>query len=164
MNTTQFKLNNQAGSAASRPKHQQRTNQFEFMKDPEFAFQRPPSPAFPLPLGGKLWRWRALLPVCLGLFALPPAVAAQQSNDPPKPDQGAASVMTDRTDYDPGATAVFFGSGFVAGETITLQVLHADGVPDRGAGHVPWTVTADPLGGFETTWLVWSDDCVGAHL
>lgn len=50
----------------------------------------------------------------------------------------AASVITDRLDYAPGATAIVSGSGFTPGETVQLQVLLADGTP--GLGSNPWQV------------------------
>lgn len=100
----------------------------------------------------------------LGGCAHPRVLSPQQPNDAPNPDQTAASVMTDRSDYAAGATAVIFGSGFAAGETISLHVLHADDTPATGAEHQPWTVKADTLGNYVTTWYVCEDDCVGSHL
>jgi hypothetical protein len=77
-----------------------------------------------------------------------------------------ASVTTDLDDYPPGSTAVIYGSNFQPGETIELQVLHNDGVPNTGGGHEPWQVTdggAGDLDGlvdgkFRTTWYVNPDD------
>src|SRR5262249_20003910 len=43
-------------------------------------------------------------------------------------------------------------------------VTHADGTPDTGEDHLPWTVTADTNGYFSTTWHVCEDDCVGSTL
>jgi len=77
---------------------------------------------------------------------------------------GSALVFTDKADYAPGSIAVIMGRGFLSGETVKLQVLHADGTPATGADHEPWSVVADPLGGLETTWHVCEDDCVGSHL
>ena len=76
----------------------------------------------------------------------------------------AQTISTDQPDYGPGTTATFTGSGFLAGELISVVVHHADGTPDSGADHDPWTVTADASGGFETTWHVCEDDCVGSTL
>jgi len=39
----------------------------------------------------------------------------------------AAEVTADQLDYSPGTTAIITGSGFAPGETVVLQVLHADG-------------------------------------
>ena len=44
------------------------------------------------------------------------------------------------------------GSGFVPGELVTFQVIHADGTAEGGAGHEPWSAYADPIGGITTTW------------
>jgi hypothetical protein len=109
------------------------------------------------------WGGRLLLPFSLWLasFAFAPAALAQQAAPLPAPN---VSVMTDQLDYAPGTTAAISGSGFEPGEIITLQVLHADGTPASGPDHEPWTVTADPLGGFHTTWRVCVDDCEGSHL
>jgi len=74
------------------------------------------------------------------------------------------SVSTDQLDYAPGTTAHIRGRGFQAGETVQLQVLHADGTPDEGADHAPWSVVADASGAFQATWHVCEDDCLGATL
>ncbi len=75
-----------------------------------------------------------------------------------------AALSTDQADYGPGTTATFTGTGFTAGETVTVVVHHADGTPDSGADHEPWTVDADLNGDFVTTWHVCEDDCVGSTL
>jgi hypothetical protein len=75
-----------------------------------------------------------------------------------------AGVATDHSDYPPGATARINGFGFATGETVILQVLHADGNPSTGEEHEPWSVTADMDGAFESSWPVCTDDCVGATL
>ena len=76
----------------------------------------------------------------------------------------AAEVTTDQSDYAPGSTANITGTGFAAGETIRLQVLHADGTPATGDDHQPWNVVADASGGLATTWHVCTDDCRGSTL
>src|SRR5438128_7160795 len=84
----------------------------------------------------------------------------------------AATVMTDKADYAPGTTAYITAGGFQAGETVSFQVLHADGTPSTGLDHEPWYVTdgsADDLdgvmdGNIKTTWHVCEDDCVGSTL
>ncbi len=76
------------------------------------------------------------------------------------------SVTTDKDDYPPGSTAIITGTDFQPGETIELQVLHTDDIPNTGGGHDPWLVTdggKDDLdgkvdGNFETTWYVNPDD------
>ncbi|MCI0588596.1 MAG: hypothetical protein L0323_17330, partial [Planctomycetes bacterium] len=78
--------------------------------------------------------------------------------------QGSATLTSDQLDYPPGATATLTGAGFWAGETVTVQVVHADGDPPSGAQHDPWDVVAGPGGGFVTTWTVCEDDCVGELL
>ena len=76
----------------------------------------------------------------------------------------AAEVTTDQLDYSPGATAIISGSGFGSGETVVLQVLHADGTESTGADHDPWSVAADVEGAFTTSWHVCEDDCLGSTL
>src|SRR5262245_27612795 len=89
----------------------------------------------------------------------------------------SAVVWTDKPDYSPGSTAIMAGSGFQVGETVQLQVLRTDGVPDYAEGNVPWQVKdgdtsfIDPYkdsdgiwhypdldgqvdGNFQTTWYV----------
>src|SRR5437867_13185199 len=65
-----------------------------------------------------------------------------------------AQVETDQRDYLPGTTAYIAGCGFLAGETVELQVLHIDSTPSTGQQHDPWQVTADSSGNIESTWLV----------
>lgn len=77
-----------------------------------------------------------------------------------------ATVTTDKDDYPPGATAIITGENFELGETIELQVLHTDGIPNTGDGHKPWQITDGGQGdldgvvdgNFETTWYVNPDD------
>src|SRR5687768_14246779 len=52
----------------------------------------------------------------------------------------SATVATDLADYRPGATAHVFASDFAIGEAVQFQVLHNDGTPNTGNGHLPWTV------------------------
>ncbi|HEV8122587.1 MAG TPA: hypothetical protein VGQ67_16460, partial [Candidatus Polarisedimenticolia bacterium] len=89
----------------------------------------------------------------------------QKLNPPlPPPLVTGTAVATDQADYAPGASAHIRGQVFQAGETVRLQVLHADGTPSVGQDHLPWTVVADPDGGFHATWHVCEDDCVGSAL
>ncbi|BAU65082.1 hypothetical protein STA3757_24610 [Stanieria sp. NIES-3757] len=81
-------------------------------------------------------------------------------------DVDSATVTTDLDDYPPGATAIITGSNFDLGETIELQVLHTDKIPNTGGGHEPWQVTDGGTGdldgkvdgNFQTTWYVNPDD------
>jgi hypothetical protein len=76
-----------------------------------------------------------------------------------------ATLSSDQEDYPPGSTATLTGSGFAAGETVTLQVLHVGSDPDGTDPqyHEPWTVIADENGNFVTTWWVPNDgDALGA--
>src|SRR5712691_3070856 len=77
---------------------------------------------------------------------------------PPPP----ATVRTDKSDYFPGDTAFITGSGFAAGETVWLQVVHTDGTAEGGVGHDPWPVGADADGSFTSTWYVSPDDSLGS--
>src|SRR6266496_342900 len=76
----------------------------------------------------------------------------------------AQTLTSDQADYSPGTTATLTGSGFQAGETVVVQVLHYDGTSDGGEDHQPWEVIADENGNFTTTWHVCEDDCVGSLL
>ncbi|MDJ0647278.1 MAG: SdrD B-like domain-containing protein [Xenococcaceae cyanobacterium MO_188.B19] len=79
-------------------------------------------------------------------------------------------VFTDKDDYSPGETATIFGNNFDIGETIKLQVLHTDGIPNTGSGHESWFITdggAGDLdgvadGNFRTTWYVNPDDSLNS--
>ena len=99
---------------------------------------------------GRCWR-RATLASLTSLFLA--SLASAQ-----------ASLASDKPDYAPGETAVLTGAGFEPYETVTMQVLHADGTPSTGEDHEPWDVQADDVGGFVTTWHVCEDDCIGALL
>src|SRR3569832_50482 len=71
----------------------------------------------------------------------------------------AQTLTSDTSDYAPGTVCTLTGSGFGAGETVTLVVHHADGTPDSGADHDPWSVTADDNGNLKTTKKENTDDC-----
>ena len=73
-----------------------------------------------------------------------------------------AAVTTDKTDYLPGQTAIITGTGFGAGETVTLKVEHADDTEEGGEGHGSWNVTADANGNFTSSWYVHPDDSLGS--
>src|SRR5258706_13388156 len=78
-----------------------------------------------------------------------------------------ATISTDQADYAPGSTAIITGTGFQAGETVTLQVLHYPTCCDDATdpSHLPWTVVADGSGNVNSTWLVPGDaDELGATL
>lgn len=77
------------------------------------------------------------------------------------------TLTTDSADYQPGSTCTLTGTGFQPGESVRIQVLHADYVPGdpiTGEDHDPWFVTADTSGNFVTTWVVCEDDCRGELL
>ena len=73
------------------------------------------------------------------------------------------TVTTDKPDYPPGDTAHISGTGFLPGEQVECQVLRLDNPFDPNIEHVPWLVTADASGNFQTTWFVTSD-AAGATL
>src|SRR5262245_47921880 len=82
-----------------------------------------------------------------------------------------SAVWTDKPDYAAGETAIISGSGYLPGETIQLQVVRTDGLPDYPQGNQPWQVTdggAGDLdgainGNFQTTWFV-EEQYAGASL
>jgi len=100
-------------------------------------------------------RWRA--PIWVGLVALATVLLGCGAFA-----QTAPAVATDRADYFPGDTVLIAGSGFHAGEQVTLQVLHIDGTPNTGDGHLPWLVTTGEDGCFESFWFVPYDDSLGS--
>jgi len=75
---------------------------------------------------------------------------------------GDASIRTSKSNYEPGDTAKISGDGFQPGELVTLQVVHVNGPSEPGAGHQPWTVSADQNGYLSSTWYVDPDDSAGA--
>src|SRR3954464_11672468 len=68
----------------------------------------------------------------------------------------AATVTTDRADYQPGETVLITGSGFQADEPVMVQVLHLGEGFDNSTSpaHQPWDVLADFDGSFWTFWVV----------
>ncbi len=103
------------------------------------------------------------LPIfALLLAALAPAATAQATGSTTDPVRDDVSLAADKFDYAPLSSAVFTGSGFLAGESVQLQVTHADGVERLGPEYKPWTVIADAIGKFKTDWRVC--DCQGALL
>jgi hypothetical protein len=75
----------------------------------------------------------------------------------------SATLITDQTDYAPKSTAIFRGSGFIAGETVDLQVSRIDGGAAASTDFIPWHVLADSQGNFVTAGYV-AGDLVGASL
>jgi uncharacterized repeat protein (TIGR01451 family) len=69
-------------------------------------------------------------------------------------------VWTDRTGYLAGETVSITGAGFAGDEEVTLQVKHADGGEEPGAGHDPFTTWTDAAGTFTATWEL-GDDLAG---
>src|SRR5260221_14163517 len=72
----------------------------------------------------------------------------------------APQVQADQPDYAPGSTVTITGCGFLGGEMVQLQVLHAGGTNDNdsSSAHQPWEVAADAVGTFQSTWLVPPDE------
>ena len=70
------------------------------------------------------------------------------------------SVTTDKEDYSPGQPVLISGSGFQAGESVTLQVLHegTTGDNETSGAHAPWYTTADENGNIFSTWIVPVDE------
>src|SRR5437868_13784132 len=67
----------------------------------------------------------------------------------------AQTLTSDHLDYAPGDTAILTGTGFQPGETVTVQVVNADGSPN--SNDAPFNVTANATGGFVTAWVVPAD-------
>src|SRR5262245_40518964 len=51
------------------------------------------------------------------------------------------TLLTDKPDYMTGQLATFTANALRLGETVQFRVLHTDGTPNTGAGHLPWKVT-----------------------
>src|SRR5207344_770944 len=51
-----------------------------------------------------------------------------------------ATLATNLPDYVPGEMAHIYASSFQPGEAVQFQVLHNDGTPNTGGGHLPWSV------------------------
>jgi hypothetical protein len=94
---------------------------------------------------------------------LHPALGQTEPLLPPGDGLEIARVWTDQPDYSPGMTATIMGQGFEPGETVTVQVVQADGHESDADHHQPWAVTADQFGGFTTTWQV-CQDCLDEDL
>jgi len=67
----------------------------------------------------------------------------------------AQTLSSNQFGYAPGDVVTLTATGFQAGETVTVQVVNADGSPN--SNDAPWNVTADGSGGFVTTWTVPAD-------
>jgi hypothetical protein len=76
-----------------------------------------------------------------------------------------ATVATDKQDYVPGATVYISGSGFQAGEVVTLRVVDLqDGdLNNTDPAHQPWNVGTDSAGNITATWVV-DPDSLGHSL
>ncbi|HSE32819.1 MAG TPA: hypothetical protein VLA93_14695, partial [Pyrinomonadaceae bacterium] len=70
-------------------------------------------------------------------------------------------LTTDKTGYLFGETVNISGNGFAAGESVTIQVKHANGSAESGAGHEPFAVTAQPDGTVTTTWNLNHNESAG---
>src|SRR5258708_1946761 len=67
----------------------------------------------------------------------------------------------------PQSTLTTNKSDYAPSETVRLQVGHVDGTfdNDTSSAHQPWQVTSDDTGGFQTIWIVPSnEDEAGAFL
>ena len=57
--------------------------------------------------------------------------------------EGLASITTDLGDYPPGSLVTITGSGWIAGETVTVRVTHNPiSIEDSLSVHQPWEVVA----------------------
>src|SRR5262249_15532244 len=77
--------------------------------------------------------------------------------------EAVPTITTDKFDYQPRGWVQISGAGFLADETVTLQVVHLDNTDPGGAGHEPWTATADGSGTFTSSWYVDPDDSLGSR-
>src|SRR5207247_7553624 len=91
------------------------------------------------------------------------AVFGSPSLSKPRP-QASPVIQTNKTAYLAGETIEISGSGFIPVERVMLQVKHADGTTETGAGHEAWFVDADGDGSFTSTWTISSNDDAGVNL
>ena len=65
------------------------------------------------------------------------------------------TVATDKLDYSPGETVMITGTGFQSGEQVVLSIIHIN-IDEYFPVHFhdAWTVTADSIGNFSSTWYV----------
>src|SRR6266571_832489 len=92
----------------------------------------------------------------LAIFASPPLFK-------PRP-QASPVIQTDKTGYLAGEAIEISGSGFTPLERVMLQVKHAGGTTENGAGHEAWFINADRDGSFTSTWTISSNDDAGVNL
>ena len=81
--------------------------------------------------------------------------------DPLPVQEPLPPLTTDKTGYLFGETVKISGFGFLPGETVTLQVKHADGSAESGAGHDAFTTAALPDGTISATWSLSQNDSSG---
>ena len=86
----------------------------------------------------------------------PLTIFAVQDPVPPAPP-----VTTDKTGYLVGEAVNISGTGFTAGENVTIQVRHADNSAESGGSHDPFGVTALSDGTFSATWNLTRNDSAG---
>src|SRR5437867_4078887 len=92
----------------------------------------------------------------LAIFGSPPLFK-------PRP-QSSPVIQTDKAAYLAGEAIEISGSGFTPLERVMLQVKHAGGTTEIGAGHEAWFVNADQDGSFTSKWTISSDDDAGVNL
>src|SRR6187401_1056081 len=72
-------------------------------------------------------------------------------------NSSGATVTSDAPDYAPLSTATFTGDGFGPIEDVVLKVKNLNqpcNTVTTDSSYLPWTVTTDENGHFETTWTV----------
>src|SRR6266581_5588020 len=99
--------------------------------------------------------------VVLALVALLAGAATSQTA---ATGSGAAVIQTDKAEYLAGEVVTISGSGFAELERVMLQVKHAGGTTETGAGHEAWFVNAGTDGSFTSTWSISPDDDAGVNL
>src|SRR2546425_4668824 len=92
----------------------------------------------------------------LAMFGSPPLFK-------PRP-QSSPVIQTDKAAYLAGEAIEISGSGFTPLERVMLQVKHAGGTTEIGAGHEAWFINADQDGSFTSKWTISSDDDAGVNL
>ena len=102
-------------------------------------------------------RWiRVFVPILVVAFLAPAAMATGQEpvQAPERRDgRAGATVSVDRFNYKPGDTAAIKGAGFLPGELVKVQVVHANG-QNEGEAHLPFTIVSDGEGRIADQWIV----------
>ena len=104
----------------------------------------------------------ALLAYSASIFGLLAPKALQEALTRTLQPEGGPVIRIDKQGYVAGEAVRIAGSGFAPYERVMLQVTHANGTAEPGAGHESFFVNAGPNGAFTASWQMGSGDTAGA--